>query len=62
MESVRLAAYILKNNLSEGQLIKILTDLIVNNFQFGYRRGYWTRDADLKKIRKVKENRVKKEH
>ena len=62
MKAVKLAAYIFKNDLSENQLVKIIKDLIRETFQFGYRRGYWVRDADLKKIRKAKENRVKEEY
>ncbi len=62
MGATKLAAYIQKNDLSELQLVRILTDLIRNTFQFGYRRGYWTRDADLKKIRKARDQRLKKEH
>ena len=62
MGAAKLAAYIQNNDLSELQLIKILVDLIRNTFQFGYRRGYWTRDVDMKRIRKAKENRIKQEH
>ena len=62
MKAVKLATYILKNDLSENQLVKIIKDLIRETFQFGYRRGYWTRDVDVKRIRKAKENRIKQEH
>jgi len=38
-----------------------LTDLKREIFEYGYRRGYWARDADLKKIRNTKNKRLKEE-
>ena len=61
MDTIKLTNHILNNDLSETQLIKIIRGLKQDNFQHGYRRGYWARDADLKKIRNVKNKRIKKE-
>ena len=62
MEIIKLTDSILNNDLSKEQVVKILTDLKRDSFQFGYKRGYWTRDGDLKKIRRARNKRIKKEH
>jgi len=61
MNVTKLSRYIFKNDLSENQITKILTDLKREIFDYGYRRGYWARDADLKKIRNTKNKRLKEE-
>lgn len=62
MNIAKLSNYISKNNLSESQLVKVLTELKRSIFNYGYKRGYWTRDADLKKIRRARDQRLRKEH
>ncbi len=62
MEATKLTTYILNNDLSENQIVQILSDLKRDSFQYGYIRGYWTRDADLKRIRKARDQRLRKEH
>jgi len=61
MNATKLSKYISKNDLSENQLIKILTDLIREIFEYGYKRGYWARDADLRKIHNAKSKRLKED-
>ncbi len=62
MEITKLTKYILNNDLSEEQVIKILRELKQDSFQYGYIRGYWTRDSDLRRIQSAKKNRLKKEY
>ena len=61
MNVTKLSGYIFKNDLSENQLTKVLIKLKREIFDYGYRRGYWARDADLKKIRNTKNKRLKEE-
>jgi len=61
MNITKLSGYIFKNDLSENQLTKVLTKLKREIFDYGYVRGYWTRDSDLKKIRNTKNKRLKEE-
>jgi len=61
MNVTKLSRYIFKNDLSKNQLTKVLIKLKREIFDYGYRRGYWARDADLKKIRNTKNKRLKEE-
>jgi len=62
MDIVKLSKYIRNNDLSLKQVISILTEFFRDIYSRAYRRGYWTRDADMKKIRKARDQRLRKEH
>ena len=62
MNIIKLSEYISKNDLSLKQIIRILTEFFHYIYNRAYKRGYWTRDADLKKIRKARDMRLRKEH
>lgn len=58
----RLINYIFNNTLSREELFRVIRQYVKNVTENAYIRGYWTRDADLKRSRKSFNTRLKREY
>jgi len=58
----RLVNYIFNNTLSREELFRVIIQYGKKIAENAYIKGYWTRDADLKRSRKSLNTRLKQEY